>query len=230
MASLLAKPLRLITSGARCLAAAGLIALLAPAARANGATAGCVLELETQNGLITIDSRDGSDGDVRLDLKFETEADLVGTDGSTARFAFFGTTQSPLARDAIPALLDNLAVTLQFGDVRQIDAPALIYYTRDNTIPFDIAPAKLWYPGYNSDTDRLEIAVTLGDLERHMAWGPGEAPATVLSWIAKRVGTGYHDDDVVGSGDIPLAPIRDARAAMGAALEQVVAAQQSGGC
>ena len=214
----------------RCCAAAGLVALLAPAAQADELSSSCELALDTPQFYLAIEPHDASDGVPTIKLNFEPAEEIEGADGSRSRFTLWGLAAIPDRRDAIPAVLDNLIVTLQFGDARRVKAPALIYYTRDNTIPLDIAPAKLWYPEYHVGNDQLEIVVTLGDLERDMSFGPGEEPASVLSWIAKRIGTGLLDEEVIASGEMPLAPLRDARSAMAAALEQVVAARASGAC
>ena len=220
--------------GARLYAAASLLAVLVPLtsanAAANAANGACALTLETAAGEIQIEPLPERDGETFLELNLTLEPLVDSANGRSSGVTLAGLIKAPVTPDAIPAALDTIWATLNFGDASRVDGPTLVYYTRDNTIPLDVAPAKLWYPHYRSHTGQFEIAVSLGDLERQMAWGPGEAPATVLSWIAKRVGTGYQDDVVIDSGDIPLAPIRDARAAMGAALEQVVAAQQSGRC
>lgn len=216
--------------GARSVIAAGLLALLAPAAQADEDSPECKLAFETPQGFLTIDPRKVSGGPPSMELKFATSDDIVGADGSTSTFTLWGIGPIPETPDGIPQVLDDLMVTLQFGDARRVKAPALIYYTRDNTIPLDIAPAKLWYPEYHTDSERLEISMTLGDLERDMSFGPGEQPATVLSWIAKQIGNGPLDEKVVAYGEMPLASLREARSAMGSALEQVVTARANGAC
>ncbi|AOL95346.1 hypothetical protein [Porphyrobacter sp. LM 6] len=191
---------------------------------------GCELERVTPSGLIEVRARDGDDNAVWLNYRLTGEEDLVGADGSTARLDLWGQTEAPITREAIPGLLDNLMVTLHFGDAAKVDAPALVYYTRDGAIPLDVAPAKLWYPAYTSPDGRLEVVVTFDDLERHMAWEEGEEPAKVLSWIVKRIGASPDDESVIDSGEVPMSAIREARAAMGAALERVVEAQKNAPC
>jgi hypothetical protein len=227
---LLAKQPLLFKPGLRCFAAVGLLALLVPAAPAAAADSACVLDTEVAAGLIAIDAEHEADGTGRIILRYALESDLVGADGSRAGAAFFGIARLPLTREALPQMLDNLMVTLRFGDAQQIDAPTLIYYTRDNTIPIDIAPGKLWYPDLHGDSGRLEIVVSLGDLERDMQFGAGEEPANVLSWVAVRVGTLYDNDNLIDHGEIPLTPIRSARAAMQTALERVLVMQENGAC
>jgi hypothetical protein len=225
-----AKLFRRLRPGVRFLAAAGLLGLSSAPAHADAVMDGCEVQQSTPSGLIEVRARDGENNVVWLEYRYTGQKDLVGADGSTARFDLWGKTEAPIAREAIPGLLDDVIVTLNFGDARKVDAPALVYYTRDNTIPLDVAPAKLWYPSYNTADGRLELVVWLSELERHMAWGEGEEPAKVLSWIVKRIGAGPEDEGLIDQGEVPMSAIREARAAVGAALERVVEAQKNGPC
>lgn len=224
------KTFRRLRPGARCIIAAGLLGFLAASAHADEALDGCEIDTVTPSGRITVKARDGENGAVGLTFRLTGEEDVVGADGSTARLDLSGMTMAPFTRDAIPGLLDGLMLTLHLSDANKIDAPALVYYTRDNTIPLDVAPAKLWFPGYPTDDGRVGLLVTLGDLEQHMAWGSGEEPASVLSWTIKKVGTSYYDTTVIDTGEIPMEAIRKAREAMGEALERVAEAQKNGPC
>ena len=214
----------------RWLAAAGPLAGATGVQADEGARV-CVLSYESQSGFIVIEPTGGSrDGEAFYSLELERDEPVVGEDGSVSSFkmsALFGSNR-PAAQ--MPLLLDNIWITLSFGDASAVDAPAMVYYTRDNTIPLDVAPGKLWYPQYGDRYETLQLVVSYGDLERHMDFGPDHDPAETLSWIAKKVGTGLQDDDLIASGDIPLAPIREAVGEVAEALQRWMVEHDPNAC
>ena len=107
-------------------------------------------------------------------------AELTAVDGSHFRFALNGFGYgSPDDRRNVE-LLDNLMLTLKFAADRRATRPAFLYLVRENYIPLDIAPGKLWYPEYYDESGDLELAVTIGDLVRFADMGPADPPVRSL--------------------------------------------------
>ncbi|MEL7446613.1 MAG: hypothetical protein AAGK02_12505 [Pseudomonadota bacterium] len=224
----------------RAFIASGLMAGLAiPGATvwAQMPSATCLLVEDTDAGTITIDlsGRPISDRPLyRLDfespgLPEETDEFSEGEPGEF-QFEFFLLFPPDLDRDGISDRLGNIMLTLKFGDPDAVTGPTFIYYNRDRTIPIDVAPGKLWYPSFGRSREKLEVLVSLDDFERQMQWGSGEDPASRITWIAKSVGTGLNDSELVGSGIIPLAPIWEAREKVRRALERLIDQRGTNGC
>lgn len=106
-------------------------------------------------------------------LKAAFLEDMEGRDGSRSSLRIFANIPHNAAPSNLDSQVDSWAVVLSVGNAQLVDGPTLVYFTRDNSIPFDVAPAKLVYPRYLRENDRLEIGVSMGDLERDMTYGPG---------------------------------------------------------
>jgi hypothetical protein len=141
------------------------------------------------------------------------------TDGPPYRFSITGLLDRGATAKDLPNIIDNLMISLQIASDKKTAVPSLLYITRNDYIPLDIVPAKLWYPEYYKNNEYLEFITTLGDLERAMQIGPMDGPADRIGWILKTVGEKAFDDKLIDSGEIPLAPIWEAKKVMSLALQ-----------
>ncbi len=156
----------------------------------------------------------------RTAFAFDLDDFLTAKDGPRYKFRLFGDFDKGASKDNIQADIDNTIITLQFDADKHASGPALLYITRNNYIPIDLAPAKLWYPEYYKNRKLLEMTISLGDLDRVMQLGPFQESATTLTWILNSIPQKAFDDEVIASGEIPLAPIWSTRKTIEDALKK----------
>lgn len=157
----------------------------------------------------------------QLNVSYQSD-DLTAADGSHFRFALSGTDEgSPNVRRNLE-LLDNLMLTLNVAANRRATRPSFLYLVREDYIPLDVAPGKLWFPEYYDASGDLELVVTIGDLVRFADMGPANPPVSSLGWILKTVSDQPFDNDVVAEGMIDMQPILAAREEMAALLAGLV--------
>lgn len=194
-------------------------------AMARGAAASCEIEEQVAGGMLAMAEAE-SGGDAAGELTFDFESDSMADAPSGHRYKFSisgGSAANPSLSD-MPAIADNMMLILNIVSAAKTRGPSLLYITRSNYIPLDLAPAKLWYPEFEADGKPLEIATTMGDFERAMQLGPGENAVDHMGWITKSISQKAFDGELIDSGEIPLAPIWAARDAVKKALQGCLAA------